>query len=53
MKLIPFRGKTPQIADDAFIAPGAVLIGDVHIASGVSVSWPSGAMEAQWAVRCV
>jgi carbonic anhydrase/acetyltransferase-like protein (isoleucine patch superfamily) len=45
MKLIPFRGKTPQIADDAFIAPGAVLIGDVHIASGVSV-WYNAVIRA-------
>ncbi len=29
--IIPFRGKTPKIAPDAFIAPGAVLIGDIEI----------------------
>ena len=45
MKLIPFRGKTPQIAGDAFIAPGAVLIGDVHVASGVSV-WFNAVIRA-------
>jgi carbonic anhydrase/acetyltransferase-like protein (isoleucine patch superfamily) len=35
--LIPFRGKTPAIADDAFIAPNAVLIGDVRVESKASV----------------
>ncbi len=45
MKLIPFRGQHPRIADDAFIAPGAVLIGDVHIASGVSV-WYNAVIRA-------
>ncbi len=35
--IIPFRGKTPQIADDAFVAPNATLIGDVHIESRASV----------------
>lgn len=27
----PYHGITPLIAEDAFIAPGAVVIGDVHI----------------------
>lgn len=31
------EGKHPQIAEDAFIAPGAQIIGDVSIASGASV----------------
>lgn len=35
--IIPFAGKTPVIADDAFVAPTAVLIGDVTIAPGASV----------------
>ena len=35
--IIPFRGKTPQIADDAFIAPNAVLIGDVRVEARASV----------------
>lgn len=35
--LIPFRGKRPQIADDAFIAPNAVLIGDVRVEARASI----------------
>ncbi|MCC7275425.1 MAG: gamma carbonic anhydrase family protein [Alphaproteobacteria bacterium] len=29
--LIPFRGKYPRVAPDAFVAPTAVLIGDVEV----------------------
>jgi len=29
--ILPFRNILPKIADDAFIAEGAVIIGDVHI----------------------
>jgi len=32
-----FEGKRPTIADDAFVAPTATLIGDVTIESGASV----------------
>lgn len=35
--IIPFQGKTPQVAEDAFLAPTAVLIGDVRIEAGASV----------------
>jgi carbonic anhydrase/acetyltransferase-like protein (isoleucine patch superfamily) len=35
--LIPFRGKSPQIAPDAFIAPNAVLVGDVRVESKASI----------------
>ena len=35
--VIELDGKTPQVADDAFIAPTAVLIGDVTIAAGASI----------------
>ena len=35
--LLPFRGKHPQVADDAFLAPNAVLIGDVRVESRASV----------------
>jgi carbonic anhydrase/acetyltransferase-like protein (isoleucine patch superfamily) len=35
--VIELDGKTPQIAPDAFIAPTAVLIGDVTIEAGASV----------------
>jgi len=32
-----FRGHRPDVHEDAYIAPTAVLIGDVHIAAGASV----------------
>jgi carbonic anhydrase/acetyltransferase-like protein (isoleucine patch superfamily) len=35
--IIPFNGKTPKIAADAFIAPNATIIGDVEIGSGASI----------------
>lgn len=35
--ILPFGGKTPRIAADAFVAPTAVLIGDVEIGPGSSV----------------
>ena len=35
--IIELDGKTPQIADDAYIAPTAVLIGDVTVAGGASI----------------
>jgi carbonic anhydrase/acetyltransferase-like protein (isoleucine patch superfamily) len=35
--LLPFRGKSPQVADDVFLAPNAVLIGDVRVESGASI----------------
>jgi carbonic anhydrase/acetyltransferase-like protein (isoleucine patch superfamily) len=35
--LLPFEGRTPRVHPDAWIAPGAVLIGDVVVAAGASV----------------
>ena len=35
--ILPYRDKLPRIAPDAFIAPGAVVIGDVEIGPGSSV----------------
>ena len=35
--IIELDGKTPQIAEDAYIAPTAVLIGDVTVATGASI----------------
>ena len=35
--ILPWRGVSPTIAPDAFIAPGAVIVGDVVIGAGVSV----------------
>jgi carbonic anhydrase/acetyltransferase-like protein (isoleucine patch superfamily) len=35
--IIELDGKTPQVAADAFIAPTAVLIGDVTVEAGASI----------------
>ena len=35
--ILPFNGKTPTIAPDAFVAPTAVLIGDVTVESEASI----------------
>ncbi|MSR37096.1 MAG: gamma carbonic anhydrase family protein [Gemmatimonadetes bacterium] len=35
--LLPFNGVWPQVADDAFLAPGAVLIGNVHVGAESSI----------------
>lgn len=35
--ILPFGEHTPTVADDAFVAPNATLIGDVTLASGSSV----------------
>ncbi|HET9016257.1 MAG TPA: gamma carbonic anhydrase family protein [Thermomicrobiaceae bacterium] len=35
--IIALDGKTPRIGDDVFLAPNAVIIGDVEIADGSSV----------------
>jgi gamma-carbonic anhydrase len=35
--ILPFEGKTPKIHDTAFIAPGAVIIGDVEIGPQASI----------------
>ncbi|HET6549418.1 MAG TPA: gamma carbonic anhydrase family protein [Solirubrobacter sp.] len=35
--VIEFEGRTPRVADDAFVAPTAVLIGDVTVSEGASV----------------
>lgn len=35
--ILPFGGKTPQIDESAFVAPGAVVIGDVTIGPEASV----------------
>ena len=37
MIIRPYKGISPTIAPDAFIAEGAVVIGDVHIGSGSNV----------------
>jgi carbonic anhydrase/acetyltransferase-like protein (isoleucine patch superfamily) len=35
--IIELDGKTPRIAEDAYVAPTAVLIGDVTVAAGASI----------------
>ncbi len=35
--LLPFNGKRPRVAESAFIAPNAVLIGDVTVGEDASV----------------
>lgn len=37
MLVLPYRGVWPRIADDAFIAPTAVVVGDVTIESGANI----------------
>ncbi|UIP07343.1 gamma carbonic anhydrase family protein [Erythrobacter sp. SDW2] len=37
VRIIPIHGKTPQIHETAFIAPGSVLIGDVTIGADSSI----------------
>lgn len=37
MIIEPYKGKTPRIAPDVFVARGAVVIGDVTIGAGSSV----------------
>lgn len=37
MPILPYKGKWPKIADNVFIAPGAVVIGDVTIHEGASI----------------
>lgn len=35
--IIPYEGKTPRIETESFIAPTAVLVGDLEIAEDVSI----------------
>lgn len=35
--LLPFEGMMPKVADDVFLAPGVMVIGDVEIGAGSSV----------------
>ena len=41
----PVNGKKPKIHEDAFIAPTAVIIGDVEIGAGTNV-WPGAKIRA-------
>ena len=46
--IVPFEGKTPQIADSAWVAPGATIIGDVVIGERSSV-WPGAVIRGDYA----
>jgi carbonic anhydrase/acetyltransferase-like protein (isoleucine patch superfamily) len=46
--IIPFEGKTPDIADSAWIAPGATIIGDVVLGERCSV-WPGAVIRGDYA----
>ena len=35
--ILPFDGMTPKVADDAFVAETATLIGDLEVGSGASI----------------
>ncbi|MCH2546467.1 MAG: gamma carbonic anhydrase family protein [Alphaproteobacteria bacterium] len=35
--ILPYKGKSPKIAPSAFIAPGAVIIGDVEIGEDTNI----------------
>lgn len=48
MPIYAFEGHTPQVADDAFIAPTAVLIGNVRVESGASV-WFNAVLRGDYA----
>ena len=37
MPVLPYKGVWPKIADDVFIAPGAMVIGNVTIHEGASI----------------
>src|SRR5512142_459382 len=48
MALFEFDGKAPKIDPEAFIAPTAVLIGDVTVQAGASV-WFNAVLRAEFA----
>jgi carbonic anhydrase/acetyltransferase-like protein (isoleucine patch superfamily) len=50
--LLPFDGVWPEVADDAFLAPGAVLIGNVRIGPQASV-WFNAVLRGDHAEHAV
>jgi len=50
--LIEFEGKTPQIGKDVFIAPTAVLIGDVVVGDNASI-WFGAVLRGDFGGRIV
>jgi carbonic anhydrase/acetyltransferase-like protein (isoleucine patch superfamily) len=45
MPILPYKGVWPTIAEDVFIAPGAMIIGNVTLHAGVSV-WFNAVLRA-------
>lgn len=45
MPILPHKGVWPTIADDVFVAPGAMIIGNVTLHAGVSV-WYNAVLRA-------
>ena len=45
--LIEFEGKSPTLGADVFIAPTAVLIGDVRVGAGCSI-WFGAVLRADF-----
>ncbi|GAC1358869.1 MAG: gamma carbonic anhydrase family protein [Ktedonobacteraceae bacterium] len=45
MPILPYKGVWPRIADNVFIAPGAMIIGDVVLHEGVSI-WFNAVLRA-------
>ncbi|AWB25862.1 gamma carbonic anhydrase family protein [Methylobacterium currus] len=43
--LVPWRGRAPRVAPDSFVAPTAVLVGDVEVRSGASI-WYGAVLRA-------
>ncbi len=48
MPLYSFEGRSPVVDADAFVAPTATLIGDVHVEAGASV-WFNAVLRADFA----
>jgi carbonic anhydrase/acetyltransferase-like protein (isoleucine patch superfamily) len=48
MPLFSFEGLTPRVADSAFVAPTATLVGDVIVEAGASV-WYGAVIRADYA----
>lgn len=48
MPIVTFEGKTPVVAESAFIAPNAYVIGDVTIGENVSLFLESCCVEISY-----
>jgi carbonic anhydrase/acetyltransferase-like protein (isoleucine patch superfamily) len=47
MQIVEFKGKRPRVAPGAFVAPTAVLIGDVEVEAGASI-WFGAVLRADF-----